>query len=76
MLLDSRPTRFGGAVTKSRLHVECTSDHTDDDLGICGEDLDDDMDTGVISRYGFSMNVPGRRTPEVDTRSCVITTDI
>ena len=49
LLLDSRPTRFGGAVTKSRLYVECISDDMDDDLGICNEDMDDDMDTGVIS---------------------------
>ena len=49
LLLDSRPTRFGGAVTKSRLHVEYISDDMDDDLGIWREDLDDDMDTGVTS---------------------------
>ena len=36
-------------VTKSRLNVECISDDMDDDLGICSEDLEDDMDTGVIS---------------------------
>ena len=49
LLLDSRPTRFRGAVTKSRLHVEYISDDMDDDLGICSEDLDDAMDTGVVS---------------------------
>ena len=37
------------AVTKSCRHVEYISDDMDDDLGICSEDLNDDMDTGVIS---------------------------
>ena len=36
-------------VTKSRRHVEYISDDMDDDFGICSEDLDDDMDTGVVS---------------------------
>ena len=49
LLLDSRPTRFGGAAAKSRRHVEYIIGDMDDDLGICSEDLDDDMDTGVIS---------------------------
>ena len=35
-------------VTKSRRHVEYIGDYMDDDLEICSEDLDDDMDTGVI----------------------------
>ena len=43
------PNELWGAVTKSRRHVEYISDDMDDDLGICSEDLDDDMDTGVIS---------------------------
>ena len=34
-------------VTKSRLHVEYISDDMDDGLGICSEDLEDDMGTGV-----------------------------
>ena len=45
LLLDCRPTRFGGAVTRSRLHVEYTSHDMDDNLGIGSEVLDDDMDT-------------------------------
>ena len=49
MLLDSRPTRFEGDVTKSRRHVEYISNGMDNDFGICSEDLDDDMDTGLIS---------------------------
>ena len=48
----------------------------DDDLEICSEDLDDNMDTGVISSYGLSMDAPGRRTPDFNTWCCVITTDI
>ena len=42
-------SRRPGRVTKSRLHVEYISDDMDDDLGICSEDLNDDMDTGVVS---------------------------
>ena len=37
-----------GPVTKSRRHVEYIND-MDDDVEICIEDLDYDMDTGVIS---------------------------
>ena len=75
-MLDSRPTRFGGAVTKSRRHAEYISDNMDDDLGICSENLDDNMDAGVISLYGLTIDAPGRRTPDFNTRCCVITTDI
>ena len=55
-------------MTKSGLHVEYTTDNMDDDLGICSEDLDDDMDTGVISGCGLSKDVPGWSTPEINTR--------
>ena len=53
-------------MTKSGLHVEYNSHDMDDDLGICSEDIDDDMDTEVIlSLCGLSADVPVWRSPEL-----------
>ena len=49
LLLNSRSTHFGGAVTKYRLHDVLCSDQQDDDRWLCSDDLDHDEVTTVMT---------------------------